>query len=883
MDFLEKILRNFNLVNKKANNSFNLSKYSQQYDITGDPALYTQEKLDAEERGEQPQSEELDFTSFQNNQELNAFLDNFIAQVQSGNIPPFPLDLYNKITSDASTMVYLQTRMQQAFGNQSEFIMREALEKTQSSQPNEGKDLPVVGDVDLVSLYLAREDIEEIFKNMQRMIVNHIQVMPGKNKWEAASDVIMDSISLSFSPKGERGLDQRLNFFLNYPQFLPENMQDKVELLNSNEELKSSQKIEFLESAKDELIYILADLIKNKNPKVDEWVLRKTSNAVGKNIYREKQQFGDAASYDAPVDDEGTSHISNMGDGGKTVNARELTKEEKQQVMNLADEKLRVFLTGYLNEILKDTFDLTSKTYESIIKAVQDDKIEEKEQEGQEEQEEKQKGPQEKKNKMTPQFKRKLLNKANRLYFYMDSAYNQISMLINQNQEKIKEHFGDKFEENMNIIRRPGELVYNQGGLGKITVPKSEIEQFFAFYADEAKTSITNLDINNQTLKKVVDEYIDSNSSDWMPNWTSWVKANALAKRFQVIGQIIKAIKEQGEKREFEQVDDVLHLSNSLFNGDKRRAKQFFDYAKNMDDRELQKWLYAGDNSQGGIKELKGQFTTDVASFLPYLYEMRDEYDPIIMKTFFNLVKPHRDYYDGGKNALSKVKGYEDMNACEMFHNLIKEEPPKDEMEMRKYEKQLKRNLPSKRERQELVEQLRTNEDMPADARVKRIQEMQQEWKNIQSVLNNLQEYRDAQKGKQTLLKKIEKAELNLLAKEKNERHRYKRDKDGKLIPPKGIVTLKNKIKNFKDQLGIYERMIQNYENSPDNITKTAPPLLEMMRNAYIEANKKIIRLSSMKSNLSNLKTADSSIKDIDDIIFKIKEDFINRFGYLFH
>lgn len=608
-----------------------------------------------------------------------------------------------------------------------------------------------------------------------------------------------------------------LDFFVRNPNFLPGEYAQRVFEFISNHQEETGNKpqyptilkflLETYPTLMQDCSLIFLSLIDSQFDKVAAWVEQHISNKSVKEYYDNRKQTG-----------------LDLGDGtqrGETdFHATEENLEQKQrkgeetfvEYSALKNELTDVFVKKYLYKVIENVNSISNKVTSSMMG--------EAHQLYDEYRDDVRKGGRSLSKAMN------LFDKSLRLETYLKYSFSYLNSIFqNLDQRSIKsDSAGKQMQYGYNIGRNteadtPSLL---------LNIPRSEIGSLINFLRDKG-VDINELAAGETSVSEIdhfIDEYIDSDDSQWVPSWERWVPESHFPKIYSEVGEVQSNIKKllndvsvrtrnmtQGPVDAKMVYNGVANQMNSkdieLVQNIYGNVTQFIENVdKFTDETRINKWKYAGDKDKGGTVNPKSTLQTDVATVINYFNN--DEVSNIEARTFFNFVKPH-----GTSKVLynpSFAKKYFPMIGEEIPDFVLKEEKIKNKIQSNN---KLIKETTDENEKKILKDKIDT-------------------WsKSIDLFYKN----RTKVKKLNTLKSKLETA-LQRKTTEKGQK----------------------RLNSMKEQILKLEEEIQAYFNSPYNMDRYASlKVINLMKQSLNNGLQKIAQLEHMQNQYSNLKLASAS------------------------
>ena len=672
---------------------------------------------------------------------------------------------------------------------------------------------------------------------------------------QADSGSVIDAAKKALGgPEQNNNIDYRIAFFAANKDKIPEDISFEIKDLLSTvpgdmryikkEHIQIFNYI--LENFGDTLVNKLKALILSSDPSIEKWISTKVQGEKTPTSYSQNVGSGEGDGVEM-------SDLINSEKGKEVAGLRTEGKEGKKRVFDISKTMTQIFCKQYIPLVLKDVHDMADKVYEGLIKKsdVKDPKM----------------TPEESARKSA-----RMVDNANRLIVYINSAIQQTSEVFGKNS--------DYFEASQrHVLKSNEDSSGSRKTLGEMRIPPIEEMQKLLEYVGKAiGEKIDEVDPNDPRLEDVIQQYIKTSKISWLPDWTKWVTGIALNEKLKEAGRFQNLYKkyEQNPLKSGLTPDDLSYIQTypkKLFNGNEAMANLFKDSIKTQSYENINKWLNAGNKALNGISDPKQQFTSNVTTYMKDMYDLsqdeKNPYGPSVMRTFFNLVAPHGDFINGGPHAAGRVKDMKDengnpINFSDLYYKLtqkdkfnagIEDDFAKKDVELSRYVADVKSRI----KRVNLNKELSPEQK---ELKKEKIFELYNKYDRYSKAIKDYGSYIRKKKEIITLKKNIEW--------EKNQKPKLK---------TKGQIATDERIKQKLQEIQNNEQFIKDYQTSKNNILHANTKLLSIIYASFITSQNQISKLNNMKNRFSNIKVASTDF--VDDMIDKVKMDFVENFGHL--
>jgi len=663
---------------------------------------------------------------------------------------------------------------------------------------------------------------------------------------------INESVMSKFSPDvGDT--DQRITFFLNRPEYLTSPLKEEIEQAKSG--MTNKQMVDYIISNgyASDLYQKMKEMIQNNETfenAIIPWIWS------GMKSEKMKQEMGRDVSMQAPVGGkDGTE--SEFGKNLEDTNKDMSTKREEEEITGLekdkskeADKIISMYAKDYLGKILNETLSMTT---EITQKALSDATY------------------------LKGQGKEKKADKlslyAQKLMVYIDSAVKQLDNLMqvgDDNSKSRREGAGVVYGRN----RKKGDPPDVIGGF--VNIPRSEITNLIDHVMVETDIPFEELDGSDPRVQESIKGYIDSSVSEWMPDWGRLVSNTSVNNRFQEVGKLKQRI-----KRRKGSPPEIIIDQENLYNyfPDEKSAVNFINSTLGEEDDSISReWAGSGTSkAEGGATiEPKTQFKVTFKHFLPYINDLQGKYSPAVMRSFFNLVKPHTKITGAEPDGAAIVKDPrtnmsvvneqgEPLSYTDMYYKAIGEDIP----DILKFKKET-----GKASKAREMEKIDKDPALTPEQKKERKTEWAEKWDMVKDL------YIPAAKKYYKDLVSVKKIDdrLNGIVEDIKDIEYSEGKKVGK-DPSKKLLNRKKEKAKLEEEKANLEKEIEFYKGLDYSSKLFANEnIFKMVYAAFIEADNKIKKLSQLKSRYNHIKLASHS-QSVENMISNIKVDFDNKYG----
>jgi len=539
---------------------------------------------------------------FDNPEYINYFKDKINKQAGDPNSALFSLIEYQ----DATTNAYpgKKDKIIKSFGIQT--MIGDPIQPQQEERVEEQHQVPDYDGDDLFNLVFNK-------------------ILEDKRWWSKLKaggydeDSINEAVLNRLAPNID-SIDPRIMFFMNRPQYIDSPLKENLEQDKANGSVVTKQQfVDYVvqNGFASELYQKMREMINNDETFENDIIPWLKGVQKGSKL---KQQYKPEISTATPLGGEGTGDLGSLlEDKGSRVRSQDTTMEDKELASKL-NKNASVFVHGYLKKMFDQVRELVFKSigdalsYASDARTLGDDK----------------------KAKNLEKFGQKML-------FFIDSNVKQL--------ENILSHESGNFraKETSAGIR------YGDQKNGFITLPRSEVENLIQYiyttlkdtkYTEDTEDSearTPDIDPDSPEVQQIIKQYLESGQSQWFPDLSNWIHDDVVNQRYKEVGQLkrlIKSYKTEGIKLD-DQAKIIIDKAN-LYNlfPDKNDTLSFIKTTLTEDDDYIEKqWGKAGEGvrpaeavgkkkaREGGGSPLqsKGELSTAVKHFLPYLYKNKVE------------------------------------------------------------------------------------------------------------------------------------------------------------------------------------------------------------------------------------------------------------------
>jgi len=296
-------------------------------------------------------------------------------------------------------------------------------------------------------------------------------------------------------------------------------------------------------------------------------------------------------------------------------------------------------------------------------------------------------------------------------------------------------------------------------------------------------------------------------------------------------------------------------------------------------------WITKGykDFKNIGLVLPRNAFRTDAKNIMGNAYYYKNDFDPLVFQTFFEIVEPHAGIINYEQEGKGRNVG--DMTHTELYYYLTGQQLPsiiKDKIESVKKRKQLKEDV---RHLVEKVKNIRTDKTKSFKQRQREEAKIQKQKDAIRKKMKfyekTLQETEINRKNK-LLFKKLQQEKEVIEERIKNRQGNIDK-KYRKLVERVGLqragepeirlkqkemnISDKKQIKEIETQMNRLQLLIQRYEKSRHNIPKLAnQQIYKIVCAVFSETKDYIEKLDKMEDKYISMKFASSSLNSIDEL-----------------
>lgn len=490
---------------------------------------------------------------------------------------PKPLDI--EIWQDPNALQYFKSIVNDSFGYNADQFLNKVENNTmqfyqqqqtqqQYQQQQQGADI----DSDIPKQFYMSGEMQDMVDYLvkRRGIDNNM-----------ANEVAYEAIEYNLGePKGEHRTDQRFNFFIYNPDYIPDNILDdlseqfeKLGIEERKDFVKyiskrggaTAEKKELMHLLKDNYGNILLDILRNSfsDMTVKEWAARFLHKflSIKQNVH----------SIDFVVSPEGGVAEKDLLED-EVNNAHKKLREEvgNEETEEINTERIiSLFIEELLNDKLKKVQGLKNDIVNKMYNG--DEKSE---------------------------------NIADKIDFYIDAIINQFDNLFSLDS------IGGKTDDiTRKTIRNTRQY---KNALGSLQIPKKIIQDVFGYIAQQAQDmgkEITQLD--DGEIRDIVKNYNISNPDlmDWMPEWRKICPQNVIMERYKKIANLKSKIKEL-QKRGYEDGKSIINTFTKddmeYFNDNLQEALNFIN--RTLGQQNIDEWKKAErhEKKEQEINELMG-------------------------------------------------------------------------------------------------------------------------------------------------------------------------------------------------------------------------------------------------------------------------------------
>ncbi|MCD6435693.1 MAG: hypothetical protein J7L15_04835 [Clostridiales bacterium] len=179
--------------------------------------------------------------------------------------------------------------------------------------------------------------------------------------------------------------------------------------------------------------------------------------------------------------------------------------------------------------------------------------------------------------------------------------------------------------------------------VGYIKVPYKEIENISNY--------IHNTGFLSQSIQNTIREYVEEYGKQWQPDFSNLITNQSLGEKYRDVGIIKQEIKRVQKSmpqstNNLEGIIDMLHIRERLPIPD---LKDFVKSTLLESEDSVLQW-------RRGVAYPKGSIATTFKYIMPYMLRYKDKYPDFVVNTFFNIIKPHKDFHRGGVNSMARPR-----------------------------------------------------------------------------------------------------------------------------------------------------------------------------------------------------------------------------------
>ena len=753
-------------------------------------------------------------------------VNKFIAKSQQNHfIDVVPSEfLTDQVTKDANKWAFLRDAISNAIGvspeNSNNFIQRMIDETRKSMGSNEeGQESKKSGN----------PFVNEFYKSdgyWKALAILSLKYYPKEtdiknNIYSSSASIKLDlMVEESFRPitDSSSSYDQRMNFFLQYPEeipdelFTPENIKSLenkfgISVPMSQNEVNADIARQMMKGYADkrnmtiwmsehmtDLLDILMQKIEGNDKKIVDWVTRASSRRG-----QEKDRPAQIGGNKKDDDDSRGSLYDNTIPVSQLEKVTPETTETNEDYLNRRrsafEEMTALFSDIYLQEVMSQASRIGEDVFRELIRESEDQ------------------------GKLDDKVK------------YSDMA-DRVLIALNVAQEGVDNFFKPKDGSNPLIDTNSSEdyITFLSNGK-KAGIPKNALAELFKrieFETGQDPKELFNEGKPSAQAVDIIKNYAKESAAKWSPDWEQWVGAGEIRDRFREIGAIKYKIKQFDPQIPSEEIyDNLSPEEKSLLDKQYKSPEMVYNFIDRTKIQPLRakisskkdkrsegpqfennnsverNWLYVGMPEKGGIKNTKGQFLYDAKSIIPLLKGVKEtgRYGADAFKAFFNIIPPHGDIIKGGKTG-NKTRGFDfgGKSLSEGYHDLVgsteEDMPPllRHMNEVRKHNKD------------KALEEIEKSNLSRADKKLRET-DLNKRWDNLQKAIDFYQDIA-GKTGKKAKINKIKKT-IN----DQNKRIDRLYKKMQKLIDATGNPTKQEEIrKEYKSKIDPLEKKLEHLE-----------------------------------------------------------------------
>ncbi|MCD6436490.1 MAG: hypothetical protein J7L15_08965 [Clostridiales bacterium] len=871
-------------------------------------------------------------TSDQMTVDIPRDLKEFVDRVIANDIVSGPSALAPAIWKDPSVVNYFKEVLKESIDN-FEKAIKGYVEKTVAIDPrNEIKIREALIGVEVTGD--SGNDIVELLTNKLRSTIyrgtkSAIEFLNSKK----GNYYTNEAIAIYFGPPANKAMDQRVNFFVHNENLMPENIKSELYswieanngvLKKSGEfkEINKRDKYKYLMKAgKDQELYEeLRNIISNLNTG-DDNLTSIMMFLMGAAKWREQSDESKTQKsfQQGGVDDEGNSLLNNMSDKGYLPPTE--TPEERHESRNTNSEVVSYFAKTYIDKVLAGVRSLTDNIVGDVMVEIQ------------KERDAASLLPERTKGKKLGQLGKKQ-KKAEEISFMMDATIPHLKDMFDKNSGKSI------------ITQSGNDMVYqvkdkeSKKRPGSIRFPMSEVLNVAETVLKETGIDPLDASVADTDVQKALDEMISTGSVSWIPNFRKMISTNTITDKFRQVGNVKQnirrysnVVKTNGMPAAVKYIIDELKLRKQFPHY--KHLELFVQSTLLESDESIGKWYRDKNENENEKKNRydKSAFYTIIKSMFSYLSKYKEgygdkerpagqeTYGDAVFNTFFNIFPPHDGVIQGSKEGRADVIDIftgEKTTYTELYNNLRGvESSPLAQLNLsvspggkkRAKDKILRdvtltdqqKSLKIKEKEQTWIEfeeafqeiedykknrnAILNDKKLDDEQKGLKIRNLEQNWSDLGRYFRDAKTSHDMERNMESLEKRQEVAEGDLETL-KHDRKNKKYDNNGKLLDSKAMATKKLIIQTLKKEIEegkrYVERFNDGFKDSPIHKKLSNSSLFRIVYASYESVKDSVDRLNKIKKTYKSLKFASVGTKTVDNSIIKIKQDFINKYSFLF-
>ena len=700
-------------------------------------------------------------------------------------------------------------------------------------------------------------------------------------------DYTHEAISRYFGPPSGKTMDQRVNFFIHNENMMPEDIKNELYswveanngVINKNNELKPIDKRDkykyLIESGKAERLHgELKNIINNLEPG-SEALTSVMKFLMGAAKWTERQELSKTQNQfqQIGVDDEGNSlddQISNRG-----FERAQPSLEEQQESRNQNSGAVSFYADYYIEEVLTEAKALVEAVTGDVMNYVQEKKQVASALGGA---------------KKDGEIKKlqKLQRKVEEMLFFVDAAIPHLKDIFDPESGKstIGQSGNDmvyKLKEEETSKGRGSRSGGKKYRPGSMRVPMSEVVNVSKAVTDN--TSLNPVDaarsdpVVQNALREYVKKSIQDGSMSWIPDFRKAMSYHALAEKYNDIGEVKQQIrrhsnfvKTNGVKEGIEAIISQLKLRDRFPNIS--NLEKFVESTLAESDESISKWINGRDYETVA-------FYTTIKAIMPFMtkYKSSNMFGDAAFKTVFNLFPVHDQVLQGEKEGAGETIDQETGERIS-YTNLYSKLTGGDISPLAR----LKLNTSPKGKAN--AKKKITDDPALNDKQKKiKLKELEGRWEEIGQYVSEAKIYYDKERDLPKKQKMLDKYKGDLKALISNQKM-FKKDEFGRPMDSKAVASKKEEIRLLEEEISSSEAAIEEYkrrfEASPIFSKLSNARLFRMLYASYSNARDSVNRLNKIKNTYNSLKFASVGTKTVDHTIIKIKQDFVNKYSFLF-